>query len=143
MKKEKIFKMQFISCNFRQLKNKVTECTITFDFNIDAFEEAFGTPSRKVKKAISGLGLTFVNGHVAVKGYAKCTGGDVFNKTIGERIAEAKAKRNAYRVGVRVGKIIEKEVRRELVDVMRFNELMLKCERCEVEHAEFIESDLN
>ena len=146
MKKEKIFKLQFFDLSFNYLKDGVTECVIKFDFNISHFENKFGGFANSTKKAFKGLGLTFDcdgDGHIISKGYSKCYGKDIYNRIIGERIAEAKAKRNAYRIGIRVGKILEKETRNKLIDIMRFNEQMLKCERCEKEHAYFIENKLN
>lgn len=142
MKKEKILKLRFLDCKFNHLPNRVTECVIHFDINVPLYNKIFGTPSDKVKKGISGLGLEFGKRGVVARGYARCSDSDVYNEKIGRMIAESKAKKNAYRVGLRIGKILEKEVRRELIDIMRFNEQMFKCEACEREHTGHIESKL-
>lgn len=161
MKKEKIFKMRFFDCKFNHLENGVTECIITFDFNTDLFVGEFGDFSYKTVKGINNLNLTFekcacneqncVNCgsdcensmHLVAKGYSKCSPEDSYDRVKGERIAESKAKKNAYRIGYRIGKVIEKETRRKLVDIIRFNEQMFKCENCEKQHALFVEQDRN
>lgn len=142
MKKEKILKLQFFGFEFNHLPDKVTECVVHFDINVPMYEKAFGAPSDKTRKAISGLGLEFDGNGVVARGYARCSDTDVYKEKTGRMVAESKAKKNAYRIGLRVGKVLEREVRRELIDIMRFNEQMMKCELCEKEHSKYIENKL-
>lgn len=143
MKTNKILKLQFKGKQYKHLEDGLTECVLKVDLFLDQYKEEFGYPSNRVRKAIKRLGIDFDDkGYILIRGYARCLEPDTYDKKIGERISEAKAKRNAYRLGFRIGTIMELELRRELDEVMEFNNQMVRCEAKENEHKEYIENNL-